>query len=109
MRASRLPAARPKEVAVPGLLSDADVAEALGRLNGWAREGNAITRQYQFADFRAAMWFLNAAAAAADAMDHHPEWCNVYNRVTVKLSTHDAGGITTRDIRLAESMDKIAG
>lgn len=91
-----------------GLLSDAEVNEALGRLSGWTREGNAITKQYHFRDFRAAIWFLNAAAAAADAMDHHPEWCNVYNRVTVKLWSHDAGGITARDIRLAEAMDRAA-
>ncbi len=91
------------------LLSDAELEQALGRLSGWARAGNAITRQYQFKDFRAAMWFLNAAAAVADQMDHHPEWTNVYNRVTVNLSTHDAGGVTERDITLAEAMDRAAG
>jgi 4a-hydroxytetrahydrobiopterin dehydratase len=91
------------------LLSDSELESALTRLNGWTRQGNAITRQYQFADFRAAMWFLNAAAATADAMDHHPEWSNVYNRVTVNLSTHDAGGVTAKDIALAEAMDRAAG
>ena len=92
-----------------GLLSEAELEGGLGRLPGWTREGNAIRRQYQFRDFRAAMWFLNAAAAVADAMDHHPEWCNVYNRVTVTLSTHDAGGVTEKDIALAEAMDRAAG
>ena len=92
-----------------GLLSDDELAGALGRLSGWTRAGNAITKQYQFRDFRAAMWFLNAGAAAADAMDHHPEWCNVYNRVTVTLSTHDAGGVTEKDIALAEALDRAAG
>lgn len=96
-------------MAGPGPLSDAELADALGRLSGWTRAGNAITKQYQFKDFRAAMWFLNAAAAVADQMDHHPEWTNVYNRVTVKLSTHDAGGVTDKDIRLAEAMDRAAG
>lgn len=91
------------------LLSDAELTAALGRLVGWTRNENAITKQYQFADFRAAMWFLNAAAAAADAMDHHPEWSNVYNRVTVSLSTHDAGGVTAKDIALAEAMERAAG
>ena len=91
------------------LLSDAELTQALARLPGWTRAGNAITRQYQFSDFRAAMWFLNAAAAVADQMDHHPEWTNVYNRVTVNLSTHDAGGVTEKDLRLAEAMDRAAG
>jgi 4a-hydroxytetrahydrobiopterin dehydratase len=91
------------------LLSDAELAEALRRLSGWTREGNAITKRYQFPDFRAAMWFMNAVAAVADAMDHHPDWCNVYNRVTVTLSTHDAGGVTEKDIALAEAMDRAAG
>lgn len=92
-----------------GLLSEAELTQALGRLSGWARGDKAITRQYQFGDFRAAMWFINAVAATADAMDHHPEWCNVYNRVTVTLSTHDAGGVTAKDIALAEAMDRAAG
>jgi 4a-hydroxytetrahydrobiopterin dehydratase len=90
------------------LLSDAEIEEALARLPGWRRDGSAITKQYQFRDFRAAMWFMNAAAAAADAMDHHPEWCNVYNRVTVTLRTHDAGGVTEWDVRLAEAMERAA-
>jgi 4a-hydroxytetrahydrobiopterin dehydratase len=93
---------------VAELLSDAGVDKALGRLPGWRREGKTITKQYQFKDFRGAMWFLNATAAVADAMDHHPEWCNVYNRVTVTLSTHDAGGVTDKDIALAEAMERAA-
>lgn len=92
-----------------GLLSEAELSGALARLPDWKRAGQAITRQYQFKDFRAAMWFLNAAAAVADAMDHHPKWCNVYNRVTVTLSTHDAGGVTEKDIALADAMDRAAG
>ena len=91
------------------LLSEEQVSEALTRLPGWTRAGNAITKQYQFGDFRAAMWFLNATAAVADVMNHHPEWCNVYNRVTVTLSTHDAGGVTEKDIALAEAMEQAAG
>jgi 4a-hydroxytetrahydrobiopterin dehydratase len=90
------------------LLSDAEINAALGKLSGWTLTGNAITREYTFSDFRAAMWFLNAAAAVADTMDHHPEWTNVYNRVTVTLSTHDAGGVTAKDVALAEAMDRAA-
>jgi 4a-hydroxytetrahydrobiopterin dehydratase len=90
-------------------LSDAEVDAALARLDGWQREGDAITKEFRFQDFRAAMWFLNASAAVADLMDHHPEWSNVYNRVTVRLSTHDAGGLTDKDIGLANAMNKAAG
>jgi len=92
-----------------GLLSDSELNAALGALAGWSRAGTAIRKEYRFADFRAAMWFLNAAAAHADAMDHHPEWCNVYNRVTVTLTTHDAGGVTDKDLALARAMDTVAG
>ena len=91
------------------LLSDAELDEALTKLSGWSRAGDAITKQYQFADFRAAIWFINAAAAAADQMDHHPEWSNVYNRVTVTLSTHDRGGVTGWDVALAEAFERAAG
>jgi len=90
-------------------LSDPEIETALAGLPGWSRADSAIQKQYQFADFRAAMWFLNAAAAQADAMDHHPEWSNVYNRVTVTLSTHDAGGVTDKDIALAKAMEQVAG
>lgn len=92
-----------------GLLSDADLAVALARLPGWSRAGNAIAKQFQFRDFRAAIWFINAGAVAADAMDHHPEWTNVYNRVAVTLTTHDAGGVTAKDVALAEALDRAAG
>lgn len=91
------------------LLKGAELEAALRRIPTWTLDGNAITKQFQFENFRAAMWFINAAAAVADLMDHHPEWSNVYNRVTVRLSTHDAGGITDKDIALAHAMDKAAG
>ncbi len=90
------------------MLTDAEIAEGLATLDGWARDGNAITKQFTFRDFRAAMWFLNCAASMADAMDHHPEWTNVYNRVTVRLTSHDAGGVTEKDLALAEAMDNLA-
>jgi 4a-hydroxytetrahydrobiopterin dehydratase len=85
--------------------------QALSGLDGWREvEGrDAITRTFRFADFVEAFGFMTRAALAAEKMNHHPEWCNVYNRVEVTLSTHDAGGLTERDIRLAAAMDRLAG
>ena len=70
---------------------------------------DAITRTFTFKDFNAAFGFMTRAALAAERMNHHPEWLNVWNRVEVTLSTHDAGGLTERDLKLAEVMDRIAG
>jgi 4a-hydroxytetrahydrobiopterin dehydratase len=84
---------------------------ALGRLKGWseATGRDAITRKFVFADFNEAFGFMTRAALVAEKLDHHPEWFNVYKTVDVTLSTHDAGGLTERDIKLAEAMNKIAG
>jgi len=84
---------------------------ALGRLKGWSEVGgrDAITRKFVFADFNQAFGFMTRAALVAEKLDHHPEWFNVYKTVEVTLSTHDAGGLTERDIALAEAMDKLAG
>jgi 4a-hydroxytetrahydrobiopterin dehydratase len=84
---------------------------ALARVSAWQMvEGrDAITRSFKFADFNAAFGFITRAALVAEKLDHHPEWFNVYNRVDVTLSTHDASGLTERDIALAEAMDRIAG
>jgi 4a-hydroxytetrahydrobiopterin dehydratase len=83
---------------------------ALGRLKGWSEVSgrDAISRRFVFADFNAAFGFMTRAALVAEKLDHHPEWFNVYKTVEVTLSTHDAGGVTERDIQLAEAMDKIA-
>jgi 4a-hydroxytetrahydrobiopterin dehydratase len=70
---------------------------------------DAITRTFTFKDFNAAFGFMTRVALAAERMNHHPEWLNVWNRVEVTLSTHDAGGLTERDLKLAEIMDRIAG
>lgn len=70
---------------------------------------DAIARSFKFRDFNAAFGFMSRVALVAEKMDHHPEWTNVYNRVDVTLSTHDAGGLTARDVALAKAMDAIAG
>jgi len=81
------------------------------RLPGWTMvDGrDAIARTFKFKDFNAAFGFMTRAALVAEQMNHHPEWFNVWNRVDVTLSTHDAGGLTERDLKLAEAMDRIAG
>ena len=85
------------------------VTEALGRLSGWsAVEGrDAIARRFTFGDFKAAFAFMTQCALKAEQMNHHPEWCNVYNRVEVTLTTHDADGVTALDVRLAGFMDEL--
>ena len=84
---------------------------ALGRLKGWSEVSgrDAIGKKFVFADFNEAFGFMTRAALVAEKLDHHPEWFNVYKTVEVTLSTHDAGGVTELDIKLAETMDKIAG
>jgi len=83
---------------------------ALGTLKGWSNvaDRDAITRTFEFKDFNQAFGFMTRAALIAEKMDHHPEWFNVYKKVEVTLSTHDAGGVTELDVKLAEAMDKIA-
>ncbi|MEA2949136.1 MAG: 4a-hydroxytetrahydrobiopterin dehydratase [Alphaproteobacteria bacterium] len=82
---------------------------ALGKLSGWSEvDGrDAISRTFKFADFNEAFGFMARAALIAEKLDHHPEWFNVYNKVEVTLSTHDAGGVTERDVKLAEAMDRL--
>jgi len=80
------------------------------RVSGWAMvEGrDAIAKTFKFKDFNAAFGFMTRAALVAEQMNHHPEWLNVWNRVDVTLSTHEAGGLTELDLELAEAMDRIA-
>jgi 4a-hydroxytetrahydrobiopterin dehydratase len=84
-------------------------ANALAKLDGWSevKGRDAITRQFMFKDFNEAFGFMARAALIAEKLDHHPEWFNVYNKVEVTLATHDAGGVTERDIKLAEAMDRL--
>jgi 4a-hydroxytetrahydrobiopterin dehydratase len=86
-------------------LVDAEIELALTELPGWNRDGEAIVRHYKFADFTHAFAFMTRVALLAEKADHHPEWSNVYNRVEVRLTTHDAGGLTQRDIDLAKAID----
>ena len=85
--------------------------QALTRLKDWSEASgrDAITKKFVFNDFNQAFGFMTRAALVAEKMDHHPEWFNVYKNVDVTLSTHDAGGLTELDVRLAEAMDKLAG
>jgi 4a-hydroxytetrahydrobiopterin dehydratase len=84
---------------------------ALGRLKGWSEVNgrDAIAKKFVFADFNQAFGFMTRAALVAEKLDHHPEWFNVYKTVEVTLSTHDAGGVTELDVKLAELMDKFSG
>ena len=89
-------------------LTAAEIDSALASLPGWSNEGDSIAKTYEFADFPAAMAFMVRAAVGIDEMDHHPEWSNVYSRVDVRLSSHDVGGVTDRDVRLAGLLDGAA-
>jgi 4a-hydroxytetrahydrobiopterin dehydratase len=85
-------------------------SRALARLKGWSevKGRNAINKKFVFADFNEAFGFVARVALTAEKLDHHPEWSNVYKTVEVTLSTHDAGGLTELDVKLAEAMDKFA-
>ena len=85
--------------------------KASGTLPYWTVDqtsGGSIHREFQFADFNEAFAFMTRVARHADAMDHHPEWKNVYNRVSIRLTTHDAGGLTEKDLKLAKAIDREA-
>lgn len=92
-------------------LSGGARAQALAGLEGWSEVGgrDAIARTFTFKDFNEAFGFMTRVALVAEKADHHPEWRNVYRTVEVVLSTHDAGGLTSRDIDLARAMNRLAG
>lgn len=94
----------------PQKLDEAQRAAALADLDGWQLldDREAIRKQFRFTDFNAAFGWMARVALMAEKLDHHPEWCNVYNRVEVVLSTHDAGGLTGLDVELARFMDQSA-
>jgi len=96
----------------PRKLSDAQRAEALAPLlaAGWHHDAgrDALVKDYKFKNFTTAFGWVTQVALLAEKMDHHPEWFNVYNKVNVTLTTHDAGGLTELDVKLAEAMDRAA-
>jgi 4a-hydroxytetrahydrobiopterin dehydratase len=90
-------------------LTDNEVEEAIADLDGWRIENGKLDRHFKFANFIQAFSFMTSVAIEAEKMDHHPEWGNVYNKVSVQLITHDAGGITQLDIDLAKKMNALSG
>ena len=95
-------------MARPSLLDPAALAERLTALPEWSLAGGALHRDYLFHDFSEAFGFMARAALVAERLDHHPDWTNVYSRVSVSLSTHDAGGVTDLDFDLAAELEKLA-
>ncbi|HEY7404152.1 MAG TPA: 4a-hydroxytetrahydrobiopterin dehydratase [Candidatus Angelobacter sp.] len=91
------------------VLTDVEIQQVLGSLHGWQRNGDAIQRVFRFPDFKAAMQFVNKVADAAEQANHHPDIDIRYNTVTMALVSHDSGGVTQRDVRMAGVIDKIAG
>lgn len=89
-------------------LTDSEIQSSLTGLPGWSVAAGKFHREFKFSDFRQAFEFMTAAAPLIDKLDHHPEWCNVYNRVVVDLTTHDAAGISQKDVDLAKLLDNTA-
>ena len=89
-------------------LTGSEIQAALGPLAGWSLANGKLHREYKFADFPHAFGFMATAAPTIERRNHHPEWANVYNRVTVDLTTHDSGGITQKDVDLAMLLEGIA-
>jgi len=92
----------------PHRLAEPEIVAALLRVPRWARDGEKIRREFEFSDFVQAFGFMSSVALLAEARNHHPEWFNVYNRVSVVLRTHDADGITELDFALARRMNELA-
>jgi 4a-hydroxytetrahydrobiopterin dehydratase len=95
-------------MARPSIVSAEEREARLANLPGWTLANNKLHREFEFANFVKAFGFMTQIAIIAEKMDHHPEWSNVYNRVEVFLTTHDAGGLTTLDFELAEQMNLLA-
>ena len=91
------------------VLTDAEIQEALQKLPGWKKSGNTIERATQFRNFVEAMDFVNQIAEAAEAVNHHPDIHISYNTVLLVLISHDSGGVTQRDVRMASKINEIAG
>lgn len=95
-------------MARPSKLTEDEIHAALADLPDWTLRDGKLHREYSFPDFVHAFGFMAASAVAIEAMNHHPEWCNVWNRVTVDLTTHDAGGVTSLDFELARKLESFA-
>ncbi|HTC94006.1 MAG TPA: 4a-hydroxytetrahydrobiopterin dehydratase [Terriglobales bacterium] len=91
------------------LLTETEVRKNLETLSGWKLAGKAIERRLEFPDFKAAMKFVNAVAEAAEAANHHPDITINYNKVSLVLTSHDSGGITQRDVKMAGKINQISG
>ncbi|HVS51018.1 MAG TPA: 4a-hydroxytetrahydrobiopterin dehydratase [Opitutaceae bacterium] len=90
-------------------LSEKEIAVARSELPGWSHEREALVKTFKFESFREAFSFMTHVAFLADAMDHHPEWTNVYNRVAIRLNTHDAGNrVTPKDVELAKKIQQVS-
>jgi 4a-hydroxytetrahydrobiopterin dehydratase len=88
-------------------LSQQEIQQKLNTVAGWKQTDDAIEKKWEFGDFKEAMKFINQVADLADSHDHHPELFNVYNKVSLKFSTHDAGGLTDKDFQIASEIDDL--
>ena len=96
-------------MAAPTKLGEKQIENALRALPGWALRDGKLHRDFKFADFSAAFGFMTRVALAAESRNHHPEWSNVWNRVSVDLVTHESSGVTERDVALAQVISELAG
>ncbi len=92
----------------PEKLSSDEIERRLGELDGWTLVDGKLHKDYRFSSFVQAFAFMSGVALTAEAMNHHPEWFNVYNRVSIDLITHDAGGVSEKDFELAAKADALA-
>ena len=90
-------------------LSTEEIKNALKNLNGWEHKDDTITKSFEFEDFKEAFSTMTRIAFECEKMNHHPDWENVYNSLTIKLNTHDVGGVTEKDFKLAQSIESIVG
>jgi 4a-hydroxytetrahydrobiopterin dehydratase len=88
-------------------LSELEIEEELKKLSGWSVKNDKLHKEFKFDNFNQAFGFMTRAAMEIEKMNHHPEWFNVYNRITVELTTHDAGGITKNDVNLARILNSL--
>jgi 4a-hydroxytetrahydrobiopterin dehydratase len=95
-------------MAKPTPLTDDEIQRRLPEIEGWCIDEGKLFKEYKFKDFIEAFGFMTRAAIIAQAMDHHPEWFNVYNKVRIHLTTHSAGGISEHDFELAQRLNKLA-